>query len=1356
MSEVVVQARVNLDTSGLDAQAAAAGQRVGAGISDGIARSKSDLLRDLAEIRAGLQTTTAVEGQAAQGAQQMAREFTRAGRELQTAANGLRYWVDDAGRARDATGRLLQAVELAEAGLDDLTRAARGAGQQINLMDGLVQGVAFSLTNALGNAAQSTVRQVQGLVQGFMDLDGEIRKAAAAAGEDGAYQRLGRVIDQVGIEASGTTIQVAQMATSLSRAGFSVREIEEALPGVIRGAEATGTGFESMGSIAGNTLRGMGLETRETARVIDVLVNTANSSNASIEGLGYTMQYSAPIAKALGVSLEDVAAAAGLMANAGIDGSVAGTGLRTGLQRLQQAATGASGATMGLGHGQEKLAKSMRILGADITKQDGTLKSLDQVLISLKRNFERFDVPTKVRLSEAIFGEESGSKFLAALNQSETAILKMFRDINNSSGATDVARGKMQGLGLATLQLTGTMDSLGVTLGGVAGTALYPVVNLLNGLLGAVAALPNEVKTAAGAVVLLGGAYVSAIVAAKGFALAVTMAGGWPVVTANVSKLAAALTGPLVTGYRAATAAAQGFTVSGLLVTGAGVLRVAGAVLLLTARLALLVGAFMVIGTIGSAVMGKVAEMTASAADRQQRELDELQKRVGRVRQLIEDRKRYGLDTSAAEQQLRQLELRALKLRDLLQGTGGTRKEIEQTRLEADKAIRQQEGEFGPGRVPTTNLRATSARVRRAAAEFALRAQDSIIGDSAIYRPGMKTPMEQSAAVNDAQKALLNARKQLESLRVQQINLPISAEVKRNEINEKIAALQRDLKRKEQMLTIQSELALIPSGIAAANLDARAMPDAQSRAQAVLERDTLEARQRELEANLRILQSGRDINGELKRELDQSQKIVAERTAQLDVEDARLALVRTQQETSILRMQRDGQISPAAADETRSANAISNLQKEIELTKQRIQLLDMDPSLTDRAIAEQRTKLTAQIAQKEGEIYKTQTEAVQKRIAAEREVLQLQTTTQTRSLDITQQEAELGQKRLSAQLQFGQSLLNLAEAQSQLRQSEFGISAARNTTAIATAERELEAARQRGASTSELAGRERDIAALRAGGQQIERDRAVATLRDMEARQQIENQILVLKQQQQVAEQEMAVIAAQRGRLQAQGQLNQAQQALSDAIRRGASSDEINALRDSVKLAQSGVNLSEQQVQFEDQRLLRLGRILELERQINATKQQTQTNQARAQAISIGAARFTGGPVVPGGSYVINDGPGGRSLGQESFLSRSGDLALLNRPANSLWSPPAPGVVLPAVTTSQLKAQGAFSGGRAARGTDPVGRSAVAVETPGLERLAQEMGNLRAAIAGLIRKDWSVHVQGSAGSVYARSLPALS
>lgn len=262
-----------------------------------------------------------------------------------------------------------------------ISTASQESASSLNLLEAAVTGVAVSLTSKLSDAVTGGLAGLKNLVSGFMELDGELRLAAAAAGETGGYERLGAVVDKVGIDAAGTSKQVAELATSLVRAGFTVSEVEQALPGVVRGAEATGTSFSQMGDIVGNTLRGFGLEVDQTARVTDVLVNAANSSNASIEGLGNTFEYTAPIAKALGVSLEDVAAAAGLMANAGIQGSVAGTGLSTGLRKLQEAAGGASPAVLGLSHGQERLAQTMKMIGATVTDTAGNLLPLEQVFL---------------------------------------------------------------------------------------------------------------------------------------------------------------------------------------------------------------------------------------------------------------------------------------------------------------------------------------------------------------------------------------------------------------------------------------------------------------------------------------------------------------------------------------------------------------------------------------------------------------------------------------------------------------------------------------------------------------------------------------------------------------------------------------------------------------------------------------------------------------------------------------------------------------------------------------------------------------------------------------------------------------
>ena len=112
-------------------------------------------------------------------------------------------------------------------------------------------------------------------------------------------------------------------------------------------------------------------------------------------------------------------------------------------------------------------------------------------------------------------------------------------------------------------------------------------------------------------------------------------------------------------------------------------------------------------------------------------------------------------------------------------------------------------------------------------------------------------------------------------------------------------------------------------------------------------------------------------------------------------------------------------------------------------------------------------------------------------------------------------------------------------------------------------------------------------------------------------------------------------------------------------------------------------------------------------------------------------ARFTGGPVEAGQTYRINDGPSGMSLGQESFLSASGVLSLINRPLNSTWTAPSRGTVIPAGVTSRLKEAGALGGGAGVLrgGSDPA-----------VAHLSVAVGNLSQEVAELRRKAWNVSV----------------
>lgn len=503
--------------------------------------------------------------------QDVANELNKSASGVRDGANALKYYVDEAGRARNATGRFVSAAELAAAGIKDVGGLARYAGQGLKVMDAAVAGLAASLTNSLTNAIGAAAGGLKGMVADFLKLDGEIRKAAAAAGEQGAYDRLSRVVDQVGIDAAGTTMEVAQMATSLVRAGFSVQQTEQSLGSIVRGAEATGTSFEQMGDIVGATIKGFGLQATDTTRVVDALVQGANGSATSVSGMGMAFKYAAPVAKVLGVSVEDLAVAIGLMTNAGITAEMTGVTLRNGLTKLAGAAP-AAGTGMRQLSGQAAIAaRAMKTLQLDIYNADGTLKPMEETLLKLKAAFDKLEPSSKLRIASDLFGgEDDGAKWLALLNQSQTEIKKMAATMKSSKGATDTARTAMQGLGLELQQLTGTLGSLGTSMGGTIGAALRPLVAVLNAVAGAAAALPGPIKSGITTLLSLYAAVVLTKVGLAGLNAVLMVTTGAQTARAAWVVVATLLAGPVVTAINLARAAWIGFVAlgpGGMLVT---------------------------------------------------------------------------------------------------------------------------------------------------------------------------------------------------------------------------------------------------------------------------------------------------------------------------------------------------------------------------------------------------------------------------------------------------------------------------------------------------------------------------------------------------------------------------------------------------------------------------------------------------------------------------------------------------------------------------------------------------------------------------------------------------------------------
>jgi TP901 family phage tail tape measure protein len=481
--------------------------------------------------------------------------ITKVQRSLQDLAKGSKITARDMQTLRSATFQYARANTNTVAGIRNSITAFRGLQEQVKIgsrefkrygteiqqleaklrgVDGTAQKAGRSMGQnlAAGLAAAGIGRALRGITMQAATFEGELRKAAAIEGSEGSFGILKKEIEAVASAAAGTPTEVAALATALSRAGFSAKETTDALRGIVRGAEATSVTFEEMGSIAADNLRAFGLQTSETERVVDVLTQTANKSNQTVLDLGESMKYAAPIARNLGVPLEDLAAVMGLLANNGIRGSDAGTALRTGLTRLQIAAGGADSEIASLTRGNVQLTKAMATLGSEILDTNGKLRPLDQVLNGLRNSLSGLSATDQAILAKALFGTEAGSKFQALLNSTEGQVRQMFAAIRDSDGVAEKTQKQMQGFGYSVKVLGGNFEYLTNQIGGAIGLALKPFVDVLNAAIGAAQNLPGPIKAIGAAAAAAGIATLGLVAAAAALKAGLAVIGITGVVTA--------------------------------------------------------------------------------------------------------------------------------------------------------------------------------------------------------------------------------------------------------------------------------------------------------------------------------------------------------------------------------------------------------------------------------------------------------------------------------------------------------------------------------------------------------------------------------------------------------------------------------------------------------------------------------------------------------------------------------------------------------------------------------------------------------------------------------------------------------
>lgn len=234
---------------------------------------------------------------------------------------------------------------------------------------------------------------------------------------------LNNVAKEMGATTKFTAIEAGKALEYMAMAGWKTDEMVSGLPGIMNLAAASGEDLGSVSDIVTDALTAFGLSAGDAGHFADVLAQASSNANTDVAMMGATFQKVAPVAGALGYSVEDMSLGIGLMANASIKAEVAGTSLKTALSNMAKPT--------------KQMQAYMDKYNISLTKSDGTMKTFEEVIENLRGSLGGLSESEQVAAASAIFGKESFAGMLAIVNASEKDFEKVSNAVNNATGAAE-------------------------------------------------------------------------------------------------------------------------------------------------------------------------------------------------------------------------------------------------------------------------------------------------------------------------------------------------------------------------------------------------------------------------------------------------------------------------------------------------------------------------------------------------------------------------------------------------------------------------------------------------------------------------------------------------------------------------------------------------------------------------------------------------------------------------------------------------------------------------------------------------------------------------------------------------------
>lgn len=330
-------------------------------------------------------------------------------REIVETENELKRLEEQANQSATA----LQKISATGEKLQDVGDKVSGVGKKMLPVTGAV--------TALRTAAVKTVS----------DFDSAMSQVAAVSGATGSdFDKLREKAREMGEKTKFSASEAAEAMNYMAMAGWKTEDMLNGIEGVMNLAAASGEDLASTSDIVTDALTAFGLTAADSGHFADVPAAASSNANTNVSMMGETFKYCAPIAGSLGFSVEDTAEAIGLMANAGIKSTQAGTSLRTIMTNLS---------------GDVKICGSaIGEVTIATTNADGSMRGLSDILADCRVAFGGLTESERANAAEALVGKNAMSGFLALMNAGEGDITKLSSAIDNCNGKSKEMAGSMQ------------------------------------------------------------------------------------------------------------------------------------------------------------------------------------------------------------------------------------------------------------------------------------------------------------------------------------------------------------------------------------------------------------------------------------------------------------------------------------------------------------------------------------------------------------------------------------------------------------------------------------------------------------------------------------------------------------------------------------------------------------------------------------------------------------------------------------------------------------------------------------------------------------------------------------------------